>query len=466
MSRSSPLAASTAPARYLGPASNLSSTRTPSGSDAVRPPKPRVEQRLSWPIATILTALVFISFGEISPSLLPSFLSGNGQQAIILLLWIILSAALATSPRTASIGEGDFVLIGLFYAVPIFSVLWSENPIASLPKCSALAITTFSVWLCAFRLSVRDYATCACIGLSLLLTVSLVLIIFVPEIGLMHTWQQAGLWTGTFNNKQSLGVAAAVLTAFSINLFLYAGKKILLLAILLSFAIALGSGSRGGIGALGISVIVSVCVWRVRSTLLRQLIAVVPLLIVCAVAVLIIELIVTGKQTLELYGFDLSINSRTFIWQYAIQLSSNALFLGTGLDAFWHNDVYYFEFLQNHGWILNDFHNGYLEILIETGLLGCLLLIIITLRLTYRLGLLAQFKFEYAAISLFMVMFYLLNASETFFLRSTSFMQTTFLFFLIKTVTHPTRSGSTSGAKPCAAATMLKPLDSRRRQPC
>jgi O-antigen ligase len=344
-----------------------------------------------------------------------------------------------------SIGEVDFVLLGLFYAVPIFSVLWSENPAASLPKCAALAITTVSVWVCASRLSVRDYAACLCMGLLLLLALSTVLIIFVPEIGLMHTWEHAGVWAGIFNQKQSLGIATAVLTSFSMNLFFYTGRKLFLFAIGLSFAVALGSGSRGGVAALIIGLVASVSIWRVRPARLQQWVAAVPLLVVCGVTILIISLLATGGEALQIFGFDLDISSRTFIWQHGLQRWADAPFLGTGLDAFWHNDAYYFAFLKHYGWVLNDFHNGYIEILSEAGLFEYFLMITITLRLTKRLRERVQFKFEYSTIASFMIIFYVLNASETFFLRSTSFMQTTFLFFLIKAATRPL--GSWSGLR-------------------
>jgi len=209
--------------------------------------------------------------------------------------------------------------------------------------------------------------------------------------------------------------------------------------------VAFGSESRGGAAALVIGLVASVCMWRIRPAGFRQWIAAIPFLVLCGVTILIISLLATGGNSMEMFGFDFDVNSRTFIWQTGLQHWGNAPFLGTGLDAFWHEDAYYFAFLRRFGWVLDNFHSGYIEILSETGLLEYLLMVIITLRLIKRAREMAQFKFEYSTIFSFFIMFYVLNASETFFLRSTSFMQTTFLFFLIKAATRPL--GSWSGPR-------------------
>lgn len=47
--------------------------------------------------------------------------------------------------------------------------------------------------------------------------------------------------------------------------------------------------------------------------------------------------------------------------------------LGFGINGFWTNPEIYDYFNQNHGWVLDDYHNGYIAVLIETGFLGYLL---------------------------------------------------------------------------------------------
>jgi len=96
MSANVSFVAGTTWARYVGRPRTFSRGRALSGRNAVRPTRPRaIKQRLSWPIAIMLTALVFFSFSEISPLLLPRVLSGIGQQALTLSLWVVLSVVLA-----------------------------------------------------------------------------------------------------------------------------------------------------------------------------------------------------------------------------------------------------------------------------------------------------------------------------------------------------------------------------------
>jgi exopolysaccharide production protein ExoQ len=412
-------------------------TRIAGSRDSVGYRRGGSNQELSLPIAVILVTLAFISFSEISPPLLSGILPEKSQQVLTLMLWIILSIILVLSPGSRSIRTVDTLLIGLFYAFPIFSVLWSDEPLSSLPKCAALAVTTVSAWLCASHISVRAYAICASVGLTLLLLVSLFLVFFVPEIGLMHTWEHAGAWTGLFTQKQSLGIAAAVLATLSLNLLFQTGKMLFVAAIFLSVIMVFGSGSRGGLGVLIIGVFAALCIWRTRSGGIRWLLISVPLFTVGAVTTVLLVLLITGSHTLSIFGLDFDISSRTLLWQHGIQFWQDAPLLGSGLDAFWHNDTYYFSFLRNYGWVLDNFHNGYIEILIETGCMGYILTGGVTFRFARNLRQIARSEFEFSTITGLMIIIYILNVSETFFLRSTAFLQTTFLFLLVKAAQGP-----------------------------
>jgi O-antigen ligase len=248
----------------------------------------------------------------------------------------------------------------------------------------------------------------------------------------MHTWYYRGAWAGAFTEKQSLGIASAVLASFSLNLFFQTGRKFLLVPIGLSVLTAIGSQSHGGIAMLAVGPAVSLGLWRVRATWFRRLVTSVPMLVIVTATGLIIVLLTSGRPTLTMFNEDLDINSRTFIWQHGLQFWSNAPILGTGLNAFWHMPDYYFVFLRKYGWMLDNFHNGYIETLVETGIIGYALLSAVSLRLMVSLERIAARRFECAAIGSFMVIFYVLNLSETFLLRSTNFVQVTFLFLLLK----------------------------------
>ena len=399
---------------------------------------------VSWLCSAILVALVIVSFGDITPALLPASFPEWSQQAITLVLWLTLAVmTTAAAPSVScSVDPADVLLMGAFYGLPIVSFIWSADPTASAPKCLALAVTTLSVWQCAMRIPFQEYARCASIGLSILLLFSVFLAILVPNIGLMHDWEHAGAWSGVFAQKQSLGIAAALLALFSINLFCHTRRLLFLAEFLLSIIVTLGSTSRGSLVIITLATAVSLLLWLGRSTWPHRLASISPVIIVGAATFLIIYLGASGATELQLLGYETDISSRTVIWQHGLSYWTDAPILGSGLDAFWQNEIYYLPFLAAQDWVLTDFHSGYLEILIETGIAGYVLMVLVTLRLSAGLNNVPFGSFAFPTTAVFMLVFYILNISETFFLRSTNFVQLTFLFLMMNVIIRSETSNS------------------------
>lgn len=391
---------------------------------------------ISWLCSAILVILVIVSFGDITPALLPTNFPEWSQQAITLVLWLTLAVMTTAAAPSASysVDPADALLIGAFYGLPIVSFIWSADPAASAPKCVALAVTTLSVWQCAMRIPLLEYARCASIGLSILLLFSVFLAILVPDIGVMHDWEHTGAWSGVFAQKQGLGIAAALLALLSLNLFCHTRQPLFLAEFLLSIVVTLGSTSRGSLVIITLATVVSLSLWLSRSAWPHRLVSLSLVIIVGAATFLIIYLGTSGATELQLFGYETDISSRTVIWQHGLSYWTDAPILGSGLDAFWQNEIYYLPFLAAQDWVLNDFHSGYLEILIETGIAGYVLMILVTLRLSAGLNSLPFGSFAFPTTAVFMLVFYILNISETFFLRSTNFVQLTFLFLIMKII--------------------------------
>jgi exopolysaccharide production protein ExoQ len=74
-------------------------------------------------------------------------------------------------------------------------------------------------------------------------------------------------------------------------------------------------------------------------------------------------------------GKDPTLTDRTKIWAFVLGMHTNALF-GTGYQSFWLGPRLEF-FWQNSGLgHINEAHNGYLEVYLELGLIGVLLLVV------------------------------------------------------------------------------------------
>ena len=91
----------------------------------------------------------------------------------------------------------------------------------------------------------------------------------------------------------------------------------------------------------------------------------------CLVCVALIAYFVeTGNARLLLFGEALDFTERTFIWQHALSYYSAAPWLGVGINGFWTQPDVKALFIEHHRWFLNDYHNGYIGIAMETGAIG------------------------------------------------------------------------------------------------
>jgi O-antigen ligase len=74
-------------------------------------------------------------------------------------------------------------------------------------------------------------------------------------------------------------------------------------------------------------------------------------------------------------GTTINTSNRTTLWFYGLdQLGQRAL-LGFGIEGFWTPERIQ-AFKDIYGWVLDNFHNGYITILIGGGIVGILLLLL------------------------------------------------------------------------------------------
>ncbi len=76
-------------------------------------------------------------------------------------------------------------------------------------------------------------------------------------------------------------------------------------------------------------------------------------------------------------GKDLTLTGRTELWADIFRIAKTHLLFGCGFQGFWVVDALNIQALyQVYVWIPIQAHNGYLDILNETGLVGLTLFII------------------------------------------------------------------------------------------
>ncbi|MEY9180520.1 exopolysaccharide production protein ExoQ [Bradyrhizobium sp. USDA 326] len=371
-----------------------------------------------------ITVNVIASMGVFNPGLLPAEWS-YVQQAVALLMWIILIYASAfVRPRVRVQCNPDLIALVAFYALAVASVLWTSLATAAIMKSAALAVTTFGAYCLITRIDIDEIVGSTTLGLFMLVAASALCAVFVPEIGVDQSWMHKGQWQGIYESKQTLGFISAYLMFFACYQKMTGQKWTVFLAtFLLASTCVIASESRGaGAVAVAAGALLVTSMWSIRC---MRVYAVLPFIMCILATLLILYFYVTGYDSIHLGESTINLTERTFIWQYAISHFDDAPLLGFGINGFWTRPAIYDYFNQNHGWVLDNYHSGYIAVAIETGFLGYVLFVasvyLFSEKVLYLIATRSIDRCHCALVIGFVVLSFQSNFTETMFLRSTMF---------------------------------------------
>ena len=132
----------------------------------------------------------------------------------------------------------------------VVSPLWSDDPASGASKAVAFLVCSLAAWRMASVVTAQEMLTCTFYALLVLMALSLLLAVAMPEVGLLlNNWQHEGQWKGVFATKQGLGTVSAVFLVLAFLRLSHRRSVFNVAACALGLSCLLGSGSRGG-GAL------------------------------------------------------------------------------------------------------------------------------------------------------------------------------------------------------------------------
>jgi exopolysaccharide production protein ExoQ len=374
-------------------------------SGSIEPPRWTTSMAsISMRYAVVATTV--LSTSAFNQGLVPPGLASLPQYASICLWTVIAALAMSARPLLAWRPGTDTLSLIAFYGFAVLSVLWTELSLPSVMKASALAVTSLGSYCLATRLNLNDIIAAIIEGLSILALASVLVVFVLPSIGVDDSWSHEGNWQGVFGSKQSLGVIGAVLMFFSAHMWLVRERQWKYAAVMACVCVYTAGRSRGIAGALGFA----------------------PAVMTVAAGILIGLLCATGDDALDLFGARIDLTGRTLIWQHALAHFGERPILGFGINGFWTNQDLYLEFQRAHGWVLDDFHSGYVAVLVETGVMGYALFMLLTFLFGVRMftsirkGSMPRSRI--VGLIGFVAMIYMIDFMETIFLRSTSFLAT------------------------------------------
>ena len=242
---------------------------------------------------------------------------------------------------------GDFVVVLL--------ILTDANPLAAVKRL--LAWTGF-----------------------VLIPVSVLLIKYYPDLGRgYHLWDWTPYYTGVTTNKNELGYVCLIFGVASVWRILSAlrerkaVREVLLahgavLAMVFWLFSMAGSMTSFSCFLMGTCILVATSLRMVRRR---------PWVVHCLVAAMLLFSASTlfldvGTGVLETMGRNPTLTGRTEIWSLVLKLTKNRI-VGTGFESFWLGDRLR-KMWDIYWWHPNQSHNGYIEIFINLGWVGILLL--------------------------------------------------------------------------------------------
>jgi O-antigen ligase len=296
----------------------------------------------------------------------------------------------------------------------LLSTLWSVNPSLSFRRASALACTTALGLYLGVRFNQRQLLHLIAIALAVAVLSSAVVAICFPSVGIMQDLY-GGAWRGIFPHKNSLS-EAAVLSLITFGTIFVAERnrrKICLLVMALIVPEILLSKSAAGLVHTAIVADIVLLFWMLRS-FSRSLLVPFGYWFMGLTVALGCWLATHGTRALALIGRDPTLTGRTDLWAFAADSVRQRPWLGYGYDAFWlgpGGDA----IRAAVGWDAPHSHNGFLDLSLDIGLLGTLLLLV-TFFLAFRRAL------QYALRTrdpyrlwplLYLTIFFLINLTET-----------------------------------------------------
>ena len=196
--------------------------------------------------------------------------------------------------------------------------------------------------------------------------------------------------------------------------------------IVMSAVCMVNSGSRGALLAAGIG-LSAIMVAKAPRALQR-----VGLVALAVLAIPVVYLAVATFEVhadkIEILGSTIDTSSRTTLWFYGLEQLGGRELLGFGVGGFWTLERLV-AFRDVHGWVLDNFHNGYVTILVEGGFVGiALLLLALSFILLLYFVAIGNLRDPYVALAFgYAAMYIIGNVVENEIGRSTSL---TFIMFL------------------------------------
>jgi O-antigen ligase len=330
-------------------------------------------------------------------------------------------------------------LIGVFVCLALLSNFWSTFlPVTILRSVLLLLLASIASYL-SLRFSPHNLVNFIAITIGVFAVSSLLLGIFLPNIGIMSNRPYEGLWRGIFWHKiylgaeMSLGYIAYLTILFSSRQMYKAAQKyfaVFMLFICIILAILSDSASGLIVFTIQTALFVLVLLWLSWGHLLNRR----SYMFLSALSIILFLLAILNLDFI--FGFfnrSATMTGRIPMWLYVLEAYvAKRPVLGYGIGTFWYQPDIPEKIQSVVGWgyAVGVSDSGYMDVLLGLGLLGLTLflgLLVTGLWRSIKNGVQQRELIAFFPIFV-LVHIAFINISLSYFLESESFMW--FMFVL------------------------------------
>lgn len=401
--------------------------------------------------------------------------SGSSVDRLVLSGMIVMAALVLSRrkvPWSHVIRDNKWLLVFFLYAG--VSTLWSEVAFISFKRwfrltgqlLVALVVLTDAQPLRAFEAVFRRVA-------YVLVPSSLVLIKYLPDLGVRYgRWDGQQMWTGVTTHKNMLGQLCAV-SVFVLVWSLYrnwqskepwlrlrrlADFSVIAIALLLLRGPA-GSYSATSIAILTIGLFLMFALYRHQffgSFMTGHMKLVVVGL---GLVYVLFSQGLIGTAT-SMLGRDSTLTGRTEIWAYLLETANQHPIFGVGYGGFWGR-------AENDSAIgVSEGHNGYLDVYLELGSVGLVLLVLFVMSVCNKVRSSATQSMDASLLGLcFLLMLLMYNFTESAMLSTGYLWTTVFVVAVVMSAQYEALARASNGAPTLIQAGDGSPATSRYRRP-
>jgi len=275
----------------------------------------------------------------------------------------------------------------LLTGLALISVGWSDAPSTTMRRAIALLLTTGFAFYVVARFEAEEFIKILAVSFAAFFTIA-ILAAALPGVGITPTGQHEGAWRGLTGQKNEFGRTCGLALTFFLVLTVAARPRMqrqYIVTAAAALAMLILSTSKTPITATAVGLggtAINCILLRGQIGRLRFAGEIRAFLLVTIVAVVSVSVFWLVPLIVEAMGRDLTFSGRTELWKWAIGITADSPWFGSGYRGFWndHNTRYFFESFAWEqtldGELSDSFagpshgHSGYVDLWLELGWVG------------------------------------------------------------------------------------------------